>query len=127
MPTIVELARDVDVAKAAWDRARQRLLDALRDEKRTGPILPRAAAPRTRQPVDGGPSVAKQVLQLVTQAGSSGITRADLVAKLGHEAAVHSALKKYSGQKRMASTDGRWALVPEAAPKAKAPPKGGLK
>ena len=55
---------------------------------------------------------------MVTDAGPTGISRADINAKVpGAETAVHSALKKYSTLKRMESVDGRWRLVV---------PKGGL-
>lgn len=106
---IVELAKDVERAKANWEQARLRLWAALTDEGVRGFKLTPKGLNGQKKSNPGGPSTAARVLSLVEDAGPAGITRADLHAKLpGMEKAIHSALKYQSAQKKIWSDDGRW-------------------
>lgn len=61
----------------------------------------------------GGPSVSQRVLSLITNAGTTGIPRKDIVAVVGkqNETAVHSALKVHQGKGLVTNKDGQWTAT----------------
>lgn len=74
----------------------------------------RAAAPTRRRPIPirgrgtVGPSVSQRVLNMVVDAGRTGVARRDILAIIPNEAAVHSALKAHQTAGRIENDKGQW-------------------
>jgi hypothetical protein len=118
--SVLELAKEVDRKQAELDRAKAALLAALAGTTPNGSNLRGLNVARSKpQRGPGSESIAARVLSLVERAGPQGIQRQALVQELGGSSvasAVHSALKKYSGLKRMFSRDGNWVAAQYQAP-----------
>lgn len=120
MSNLIELARQVDKAREALDRA----ITALRAA--TGLS---ASAPRNvRQRPAGGPQQANgtnvsQALLEAIRRSPTGLARAEMNG-LGSKGAIHSALKQHKARGYIVNVDGRWvqaATEPPTAGKKKGP------
>lgn len=102
---LVDLARNVEKARADLDRAIERLRAATGLSSSTGPRRT-VAAKGVPAPSGASGSVSQAVLTAI-QARPDGVQRAGLL-HLGNVGAVHSALKVHKGKGLIFNKDGRW-------------------